>query len=106
MRGVGTLGMVGLLVAVGCGDSPAPTTVVDLSGPWTRATPAEAGIDAATLPSSRGATAASSSTSCRVSISWSWPRRRGRRWPREPNPRRWPTAPGPSSSTASFQRST
>jgi CubicO group peptidase (beta-lactamase class C family) len=49
MRGGVTLGIVGLLVSVGCGDSTAPATVVDLSGPWTRATPAEAGIDATLL---------------------------------------------------------
>jgi CubicO group peptidase (beta-lactamase class C family) len=60
MRGVATLGMAGLLVSVGCGDSTAPTTVVDLSGPWTRATPAEAGIDAVTLAQAVSAAAAAS----------------------------------------------
>jgi len=60
MRGVVTLGMVGLLVSVGCGDSTAPTTVVDLSGLWTRATPVEAGIDAVTLAQAVSAAAAAS----------------------------------------------
>ena len=49
MRRGCSVGILALLVSAGCGDSTAPATVVDLAAPWTRATPAEAGIDSAML---------------------------------------------------------
>ena len=55
-------GMAALLLA-GCSDSTAPRTIVDLSLPWARATPAEAGIDATAL--ARAVSQATAASRCR-----------------------------------------
>jgi len=60
MSGAVSLGILGLLCCAGCGDATAPFTVVDLSAPWARATPAAAGIDSVGLARAVGAATAAS----------------------------------------------
>ncbi len=57
------LGAGALALATGCGDATAPVTVVDLSGPWSRATPEQVGIDPAVL--TRAGSAAAAASRCR-----------------------------------------
>jgi CubicO group peptidase (beta-lactamase class C family) len=59
---LGHIGFAALLLA-GCGDALSPVTVIDLSGPWMRATPTQMGIDSAALE--RAASAAAAASRCR-----------------------------------------
>lgn len=58
-----SFGVVALVLATGCGDATAPVTVIDLSDPWTRATPDQVGIDATLL--AQAVSAATAASRCR-----------------------------------------
>jgi CubicO group peptidase (beta-lactamase class C family) len=57
---VAVVGGIAIALTLGCGDATAPATVVDLSGPWSRSTPEQAGIDPAALAQAVSAAAAAS----------------------------------------------
>lgn len=57
---VALTGIVAVVLSAGCSDATAPATVVDLSGPWARSTPEQAGFDPAALAQAVSAAAAAS----------------------------------------------
>lgn len=60
---VGLTGTVAVFLSAACGDATAPVTVVDLSGPWARSTPEQAGFDPAVL--AQAVSAAATASRCR-----------------------------------------